>query len=104
MQAFADYLSAEGHHVWHLDLDASAQYNDLPDLIAQICQQVQADAFQYQRPDEYRLLEQMANLRLSGITIGCVDTEHFLLPFAEIPEQFPRKQSRADGTLLSTNA
>ncbi|EJL6490929.1 cryptochrome/photolyase family protein [Vibrio cholerae] len=93
MQAFADYLSAEGHHVWHLDLDASAQYNDLPDLIAQICQQVQADAFQYQRPDEYRLLEQMANLRLSGITIGCVDTEHFLLPFAEIPEQFPASKA-----------
>ncbi|EEY37356.1 cryptochrome/photolyase family protein [Vibrio mimicus] len=89
MKAFADYLSAEGHHVMHLDLDATAEFADLPHLIGQVCSQVQARSFQYQRPDEYRLLEQLANLRLPEAIIGCVDTEHFLLPFSEITEQVP---------------
>jgi len=89
MKAFAERLTAEGHHVLHLDLDATAEFADLPHLIEHICHQVNAHAFQYQRPDEYRLLEQMANLRIPEVVIGCVDTEHFLLPFAEIPQQFP---------------
>ncbi|WP_154173622.1 cryptochrome/photolyase family protein [Vibrio metoecus] len=93
MKAFADYLSAEGHHVMYLDLDATAEFADLPHLIGQVCSQVQARSFQYQRPDEYRLLEQLASLRLPNVVIGCVDTEHFLLPFSEITEQFPAGKS-----------
>lgn len=89
MAQFARQKQSEGHQVLHLTLDDTAQFSDLAALIQHYVRFVGATKFEYQRPDEYRLLEQLANLKLDQAVMGCVDTEHFLLPFAEIEQQFP---------------
>ncbi|QXO18200.1 MULTISPECIES: cryptochrome/photolyase family protein [Vibrio] len=89
MSQFARQKQSEGHQVLHLTLDDSTQFADLAALIQHYVREVGATKFEYQRPDEYRLLAQLANLKLDGAVIGCVDTEHFLLPFDEIEQQFP---------------
>lgn len=89
MEHFARQKQSEGHQVLHLTLDDTAQFSDLAALIQHYVRAVGATKFEYQRPDEYRLLEQLANLKLNEAVMNCVDTEHFLLPFAEIEQQFP---------------
>lgn len=94
MQAFATWLDERGHHVLHLSLDDSADYQNLPDLIANLCKKYQVSQFSYQRPDEYRLLIQLRHLKLpQDATLEEHDSEHFLLPFADIDQQFPRGKS-----------
>ncbi len=88
MAQFASQLENEGHRVCYLDLDATADFDSLPELIAALCQRYSVNTFEYQRPDEYRLLEQLRQLPLTKVQINEVDSEHFLLPFAEISEQF----------------
>ncbi len=89
MDQFARQLQSEGHQVLHLTLDDTERFATLEPLIAHYVSEVGATKFEYQRPDEYRLLEQLANLTLTGVAARCVDSEHFLLPFEEIDSQFP---------------
>ncbi|WP_345316678.1 cryptochrome/photolyase family protein [Ferrimonas gelatinilytica] len=89
MKGFADALEAAGHRVRHLTLDDSAQYEDLPALIRAQLQESGAQRFEYQRPDEYRLLAQLSDLDLP-VAVRQVDSEHFLLPFDEIDAHFER--------------
>lgn len=91
MERFAGALKTNGHEVLYLDLDATASCEDLPALIAQLCARYRVSRFDYQRPDEYRLQKQLESLRLPGeIAVTEVDTEHFLLPFADIDKRIPR--------------
>lgn len=91
MAAFADLLRARGHHVLHLTLDDSCEYSDLAATIAALIQRFDAREFHYQRPDEYRLLQQFESLELAEtVTVHRVETEHFLLPFADIGDYLPR--------------
>ncbi|MDG9666701.1 cryptochrome/photolyase family protein [Hahella sp. CR1] len=91
MQAFADALRKAGHEVLHLTLDDTQEFADLPALLKHLCERHQVRRFEYQRPDEYRLLQQMERLQLGErIEIAPADTEHFLLPFAEISDHFVR--------------
>ena len=94
MEAFAGWLKERDHHVLHLTLDDTAEYEQLPDLISSLCRKYQVSHFSYQRPDEYRLLAQLREIKLPD-TINCkeVDSEHFLLPFSDIEKQFPAKKS-----------
>ncbi len=98
MRNFADARAAEGHVVVYLDLDATADYASLPALIAELVQRNAVSHFTYQRPDELRLLEQMAALKLpTDCAIKRVESEHFLLPFEEIPAFFkPDKAVRME--------
>ncbi|MCQ1060866.1 cryptochrome/photolyase family protein [Photobacterium sp. ZSDE20] len=93
MEHFAQELKQLGHNVIHLNLDLSAQFEDLPSLINDLILQYNCECFEFQRPDEYRLYEQLHSLAgsLSQANIRCreYDTEHFLLPFNEIQEDFP---------------
>ncbi|KKD00247.1 cryptochrome/photolyase family protein [Photobacterium halotolerans] len=91
MKAFASALSQAGFHVCHLTLDDTAAYKSLPELLHQLISDHQIEVFEYQRPDEYRLLQQLRTLSLPA-SVSCteVDTEHFLLPFDEIPHHFAR--------------
>ena len=90
MSAFANALKTAKHHVLFLTLDDTQQYTGLPDLISKLCDQYNIHHFQYQRPDEYRLLSQLQNIDLQtqNITCSCVETEHFILPFNEIKKHF----------------
>jgi len=90
MASFAKVLRSRGHHVLHLTLDDSCEYEDLPAAIEALARRFGINEFHYQRPDEYRLVKQFENLNLGpGVAIHQADTEHFLLPLAEIGEYFP---------------
>ncbi|MCG9552596.1 cryptochrome/photolyase family protein [Vibrio sp. Isolate31] len=87
---FAEELTQRGHQVLHLTLDDTAQFKDLDALLQHYTNEFDAEKFEYQRPDEYRLLEQLNKLKLPNTVKGCFDSEHFMFPFAEIEEQFPK--------------
>ncbi len=92
MQAFAQALTLAGHDVRHMNLDESAPYRDLPHLLQTLLAEYQCTHFEYQRPDEYRLSQPLEDfcqhLTDAGISHQCVDSEHFLLPFADINREF----------------
>lgn len=90
MKQFAQEKQSEGHQVLHLTLDDTQSFADLDQMLKHYVTNVGASKFEYQRPDEYRLLAQMANLKITNVVIRCVDSEHFLLPFEEIEQQFPQ--------------
>ncbi|MCC5487720.1 cryptochrome/photolyase family protein [Vibrio lentus] len=90
MGYFSDELKQQGHQVLHLTLDDTTQFENLDALLQHYVHEFAAEKFEYQRPDEYRLLQQLAKLKLTGVTKGCSDSEHFLFPFDEIETQFPK--------------
>lgn len=90
MARFANEKQSEGHHVLYLTLDDTQSFENLEQVLKHYVKEVGAIKFEYQRPDEYRLLEQLANVKFEGVVTRCVDTEHFLLPFEEIEPQFPK--------------
>ncbi len=89
MAEFTDNLREKGHKVIYLTLDDTAKIGDIKELIHQQIAQHQSQSFSYQRPDEFRLRQELQSLaeQLSVDTFE-VDSEHFLLPFAELPEHF----------------
>ena len=90
MRQFADALQKAGHQVCYLTLDDTQFYEHLPDLLSDLIRRHTCSEFEYQRPDEYRLLKQLRNLTLpEGVSRTETDTEHFLLPFGEITKAFP---------------
>lgn len=95
MLAFARELEEAGHRVLHLDLDDTEACADLPELLERQIDACGARRFEYQRPDEYRLVQQLEKF-CDGLEIEsqCVDTEHFLLPFAEIADCFPTDKNQ----------
>lgn len=86
MQAFAKALQQAGFNVLHLNLDDTQHDHDLSALLTRICYTYECQYFSYQRPDEYRLSQQLSHLSLPSCQISSVETEHFLLPFAEIDQ------------------
>lgn len=88
MQNFAQALNQAGHNAVHVNLDESAKHDGLIGLIQQLCAEHQITHFEYQRPDEYRLLQQLGSLEIEGVSIKQVDNEHFYLPFDEIAQYF----------------
>ncbi|GAA0780097.1 MULTISPECIES: cryptochrome/photolyase family protein [Pseudomonadati] len=89
MSQFADALEQAGHRVLHLTLDETAQYQDLPALLAALFQRHNVDHFEYQLADEYRLRHQLENFT-QGLTIKVTpyETEHFYLKDAELAHYF----------------
>ncbi|GMG88612.1 cryptochrome/photolyase family protein [Biformimicrobium ophioploci] len=95
MADFAAHLREAGHRVEYLTLDESCKHPSLEKLLKALCKQYGVDRFEYQRPDEYRLLQVLRELKMgSSIEVAETDSEHFLLPWDEIPEQFSRGKHR----------
>ncbi|TKB49052.1 cryptochrome/photolyase family protein [Ferrimonas sediminicola] len=88
MEAFARHLAEQGHQVVHLPLDDTTRFADLPELLTHLCALHEVARLEYQLPDEYRLTRQLADLRLPGIEIRGVESEHFLLPRARLNQYF----------------
>lgn len=92
MGEFANALQAAGHRVLHLTLDDTAPLQDLPALLAAIAQQTSASVVQFQRPDEWRLQQQLcalvADKRFAQWQVQVVETEHFLVNWEELPQYF----------------
>ncbi len=90
MKHFANKLKQNGHDILYLTLDDTLTYSSLPNLLKSLCQQYSIKLFEFQRPDEYRLYEQLHSLDLPPKTsLREWDTEHFLLSYHEAMEQFP---------------
>lgn len=98
MAQFAKWLEDQGHEVHYLTLDESARYQDLPALLKASIAQHGAQRFEYQRPDEYRLREQLSDFCTQlEIPSQESDTEHFLLPFEALGQYFePNKHVRME--------
>ncbi|KJG15664.1 cryptochrome/photolyase family protein [Photobacterium angustum] len=97
MENFAIALQQAGHEVLHLSLDDTHTYHDLPDLILSLCQQYHCQAFEYQQPDEYRLSQQLAALKIPDVTVQASDSDHFLLTLAELDQYItPNKHHRME--------
>lgn len=88
MAAFAQRLADLGHDVIYLDLDDTSDYEDLPDLIQSIAEERNIERFEYQQPDEYRVDQQLADLKLKSVEIEKVDSEHFYIPHDKIQKYF----------------
>ncbi|TPE54091.1 cryptochrome/photolyase family protein [Maribrevibacterium harenarium] len=92
MEHFAIALRQAGFQVLHLTLDDTQQDVDLPALLTRLAQQYDVDRIEYQRPDEYRLAQQIADFSVqSAVPVFMVESEHFLLPFDDIPRYFKPK-------------
>lgn len=100
MHNFADALAQAGHRVLHLTLDDTATYADLPALLQALIDEHGVTNFEYQRPDEWSLFQQLKGFTSvlkgganKGLSIGVqeVDSEHFMLPFEDIAKQFKPK-------------
>lgn len=98
MQSFAAALEKAGHRVLHLTLDESSGFTNLEHLFANLVQQTQCQRMEFQRPDEYRLLAQLNQLLPTlGVEFQLVDSEHFFLPFDDIPAYFkPQRAVRME--------
>jgi deoxyribodipyrimidine photolyase-related protein len=93
MEIFANELAESGHHVLYLTLDDTVTFKTLGDLIASVVQRFSAKEFQFQQPDEYRLLRQLNALTVPVvIKVAGVDSEHFLVPFDEVLDCVKPKQ------------
>jgi deoxyribodipyrimidine photolyase-related protein len=91
MHDFAKTLESKGHQICYLTLDDTSIFEDLNTLIITLIKKYESDTFSYQRPDEYRLREQLINLTsVINMPVNEVDTEHFLLPFDELNNHFIR--------------
>jgi deoxyribodipyrimidine photolyase-related protein len=91
MEDLAERLSSQGHRVIHLTLDDTAPYIDLPEIIETLSNKLQVAEFGYQRPDEFRLLEQLRSTHIENVQIVECDTEHFILPFETLDKEFKPK-------------
>jgi deoxyribodipyrimidine photolyase-related protein len=92
MNSFAKELESKGHRVCYLTLDETKQYEDINALIATLVTRFCCDSFIFQRPDEYRLRVQLSKLVTQlSVPVYEADTEHFLLPFDELPNHFEVK-------------
>ena len=59
MRRFSEQLEEAGHRVLWLDLDDTAEFDSLTALLDHLLTGSGAQLFQYQRPDEYRVHQQL---------------------------------------------
>ncbi|NVD08534.1 cryptochrome/photolyase family protein [Vibrio sp. JPW-9-11-11] len=88
MEQFARQLCEQGHQVVHLTLDETCEFSHLPSLLEHYIARTGASRLEYQRPDEYRLCQQLSQLFIPDCEVVLVESEHFLLPFAELHDYF----------------
>lgn len=93
MGQFASQLRDSGHRVMHLTLDETCNDRDLSALVHRLCRCHGFSHFEYQRPDEFRLMQQLAELetelQADGVITQLHESDHFLLSFAQINAEFP---------------
>ncbi|MBE0367059.1 cryptochrome/photolyase family protein [Pseudoalteromonas aurantia] len=92
MRRFAMALKQANFNVVYLTLDDTSNDKSLPELIQRLCHEYQCDCFEYQRPDEYRLAIQLADMVLMHTRVHCIESEHFFLPFEEISTYFTKNK------------
>ncbi|AOS95980.1 Deoxyribodipyrimidine photo-lyase-related protein [Microbulbifer aggregans] len=94
MEAFAEWLREQGKKVVHYKLDGKNNTQKLGTNIAALIEERGIEKLEYQLPDEYRLDQQLKQLK-DDLSIECeaFDTEHFLTSRDELAEFFEGKKS-----------
>ena len=94
MRHFAEKMEKLGHQFIYLKLDDAANQQDISKNIHQLIKEHGFEAFAYQLPDEYRLDQQMNELRDSlDVEVEVADTEHFLTGRDYIEQFFKGKKT-----------
>jgi deoxyribodipyrimidine photolyase-related protein len=89
MNNFAQHLESEGHNVCYLTLDDTKEYQDLTEILQVLSSRYGSESITFQRPDEYRLRAQLCSMPSQlNVPVFEADSEHFLLPFNELPNYF----------------
>jgi deoxyribodipyrimidine photolyase-related protein len=92
MRAFADALTAAGHHVEYRMLDDERNTQSLTQNLQLLMGEHRIERFEYLLPDEYRLDRQLIDFCESlPIPTGVADTEHFYTTRDELDRHFGAK-------------
>lgn len=93
MRTFKEELSEKGHQFTYLKIGDTKNPQDLTKIIENYCKAHQAERFEYQLPDEYRMDEQLKKIAKSlNIATKAVDTEHFYTQRFELKNYFSGKK------------
>ena len=97
MRELARQLGDAGHRVHYLAIDDPANQHSLPSNLSALLRRYQAQVFEYQDPDEYRLDQQLQDFLASspdGISVSgySVDSEHFYTQRHEAAELFANRK------------
>ncbi len=93
MRNFAKELTQKGHKVCYVKITDAQNPQELDTLIVQYIAKIDAQKFEYQWPDEYRLDQQLKEIcaRLS-IATAVYDTEHFYTERNDLKDFFTGKK------------
>jgi deoxyribodipyrimidine photolyase-related protein len=94
MEHFANALKSAHHQVCYLTLDETKNQS-LETVILTQAAKHKVTTIELQRPDEYRVLQQYRSLESNATkySVRVVDSEHFLLPFDDISQNFKPQHS-----------
>lgn len=93
MRQFAAQLKEDGHQVRYYQLDDEDNHQELEKNLLDLIEQHQAEKFEYQWPDEYRLDQQLcAFCKSLDIKHSATDTEHFITERNEVATFFKGKK------------
>ena len=100
MRTFRDELTALGHKVHYLCLDDTHNTQDLKENILNLVTEHSISEFQYMSPDEYRVFQQLKNMKYnSSFSVSMVSSEHFLSNPADFANLFKNKKTYLMETL-----
>lgn len=93
MRNFAKELSQKGHQVIYIKITDKESASGLHEIITQQIKKTNAEKFEYQLPDEFRLDEQLKNI-CNNLTIEneVFDTQHFYTSREELTTFFKGKK------------
>ncbi|MFS4416278.1 cryptochrome/photolyase family protein [Maribacter sp. 2307ULW6-5] len=93
MRSFKDDLEGKGHRFIYLDIGNDRNPQKLEELIHQTLEDIGAEKFEYQLPDEYRLDVQLKAICAAlPVPTAAVDTEHFYTQREELAQFFKGKK------------
>lgn len=93
MRNFKDWLHERGHQVVYYELDHKDNEQELTKNLKKILKDKNAEKFEYQLPDEYRLDKQLKEFCSNlDIDTEVYDTEHFLTSRSDLAEFYEGKK------------
>lgn len=93
MRNFSEELTEKGHRFVYLQITDSDNPQDLDKIINKYAKETNAEKFEYQLPDEYRLDKQLNNIcKKLSIDSEAFDTEHFYTTRYELKNFFSGKK------------
>jgi len=92
MRDFSNQLKEKGHHVHYIKItDEDSKLSFTENLIT-LAKKHNAEAIDYQKPDEYRLDQKLGELKNENYKTTVFDTKHFITERNELTEFFKNKK------------